>query len=186
MLVTCLQNIRADLQTPLYIETAYETTTYSNSLNGAATHSYHMSGTAANVYIITGDVLTLAKSAICQCRDLFIMSSDSKDKDKDKDIGLGLGDTFVHVDMRANFSSWAEVGAQYTSSQWQTYIYDTYNSCSGKYPGIDNVVVAVSNVDYYASGCSGNGVKFPNTCLTPVYYTDSKYNGMKHCSNFFF
>ncbi|ETO21822.1 hypothetical protein RFI_15378 [Reticulomyxa filosa] len=174
-LVTCLQNIRTNLQVALYIETAYETTTYSSSHNGGATQSYHMSGTGADVYI-TGDVMTLAKSVICQCRDLFVSNS--------KDIGLGLGDTFVHVDMRSSYSSWVEAGAKYTASQWQTYIYNTYNSCSGKYPGINNVAT-VNNADH-TSGCSGNGVKFPNTCLTPVYYTDSKYKGMNIVQFFFY
>jgi len=167
-LVSCLQNVRSNLQQSVYIKAAYMTTTYNSGQSSSATESYHLSGTAANIYI-SGDVLKLAKSVICQCRDLFVANG--------KDIGLALADTFMHVDMRSSFSSWVQAGSQYTSSQWLSFITSTYASCSGKYafPKDSTSVSTINNINA-ATTSSSSCVKFPSgACLVPVSYSDSKY-----------
>lgn len=89
-LVSVIQKIRAIVDEPVYINSAYRTYSHNKKVGGAP-YSQHMYGTAADIRLGSGDVKKLYNAATVALGDFG---------------GLGLYKTFVHVDVREGRSRW--------------------------------------------------------------------------------
>ena len=123
-LVECLERVRLDTgreRGPVTIVAAYRPRDGTGQGGGAsprvAEESRHVSGTGADIrYAVHGggDLLHLANSIVTQCAPLF--------RGYGQDVGLGLSSTFVHVDIRREFTTWILPGAGMDGGQWRQWV----------------------------------------------------------------
>lgn len=89
-LLTVLEKIRTELNTPLAINSGFRTYSHNKAVGGAK-NSMHMYGLAADVVPKNGDVRGVYNLAVKILKNTG---------------GVGLYDSFVHIDVRSKMSRW--------------------------------------------------------------------------------
>ena len=108
---------------PLTIREGYRTVKEDKRIR-AETYARYVSGAAVSVITFDTELMKVAESAVCNCKDIFSKHGYG--------MGLGLGENYyLEIDMRETSKTWVDKWSTVTQQKFAEFVENTYKySCS--------------------------------------------------------